>query len=87
MWWHIRINIKPHAASMCASVRSRLSKPLHHGDEVKFFVGASETIATLRLLGTDELNAGEEGWIQLELRESACYRARRPLHSAPPIAR
>lgn len=46
-----------------------MSKPLHHGDEVKFFVGASETIAALRLLGTEELNAGEEGWIQLELRE------------------
>lgn len=39
-----------------------------HGDEVKFFVGASETMATLRLLGTEELKAGEEGWIQLELR-------------------
>jgi selenocysteine-specific elongation factor len=36
---------------------------------VKFFVGASETIATLRLLGTEELLPGEEGWIQLELRE------------------
>jgi len=46
-----------------------MSKPLHHGDEVKLFVGASETIATLRLLGTEELNAGSEGWIQLELRE------------------
>jgi selenocysteine-specific elongation factor len=46
-----------------------MSKPLHHGDEVKLFVGASETIATLRLLGTEELNAGGEGWIQLELRE------------------
>ncbi len=41
---------------------------LKHGDEVKFFVGASETIATLRLLGTEELCPGEEGWIQLELR-------------------
>ena len=45
------------------------STPIKHGDEVKFFVGASETIATLRLLGTEELNAGEEGWIQLELRD------------------
>ncbi len=45
-----------------------LSKPLRHGDEVKFFVGASETIARLRLLGADELKAGEEGWMQLELR-------------------
>ena len=43
---------------------------IKHGDEVKFFVGASETIATLRLLGTEEINPGEEGWIQLELRDS-----------------
>ncbi len=46
------------------------STSIKHGDEVKFFVGASETIATLRLLGTEELSPGEEGWIQLELRES-----------------
>jgi selenocysteine-specific elongation factor len=44
------------------------SSSIQHGDEVKFFVGASETIATLRLLGTEELDPGEEGWIQLELR-------------------
>ncbi len=43
--------------------------PLEHGDEVKFFVGASETMATLRLLGTERLAPGEEGWVQLELRE------------------
>lgn len=43
--------------------------PLKHNDEVKFFVGASETIATLRLLGVDELQPGAEGWIQLELRD------------------
>ncbi|MBK8781227.1 MAG: selenocysteine-specific translation elongation factor [Anaerolineales bacterium] len=42
---------------------------IKHGDEVKFFVGASETMATLRLLGMEELKAGEEGWIQLELRD------------------
>ncbi|MDP1603855.1 MAG: DNA/RNA-binding winged helix domain-containing protein, partial [Legionella sp.] len=42
---------------------------IKHGDEVKFFVGASETIATLRLLGTEELHAGEEAWIQFELRD------------------
>jgi selenocysteine-specific elongation factor len=45
------------------------STSINHGDEVKFFVGASETIATLRLLGTEELLPGEEGWIQLELRD------------------
>ncbi|HLF72880.1 MAG TPA: selenocysteine-specific translation elongation factor [Anaerolineales bacterium] len=45
-----------------------VSSPLKHGQEVKFFVGASETVATLRLLGSEELNPGEHGWIQLELR-------------------
>ncbi|MDO8755108.1 MAG: selenocysteine-specific translation elongation factor [Anaerolineales bacterium] len=54
-------------------VRFRLLKdatsPIKHGDEVKFFVGASESMATVRLLGTEELSPGEEGWIQLELRE------------------
>lgn len=46
-----------------------ISNSIKHGDEVKFFVGASESMATLRLLGTEELKAGETSWIQLELRE------------------
>lgn len=46
-----------------------VSASLKHGDEVKFFVSASETIGTVRLLGAEELKPGEEGWIQLELRE------------------
>jgi len=46
-----------------------ISSSVKHGDEIKFFIGASETIATLRLLGVEELQSGEEGWIQLELRE------------------
>jgi selenocysteine-specific elongation factor len=46
-----------------------IQHPLKHGDEVKFFVGASETMASLRLLGVDELHAGEDGWVQLELRD------------------
>jgi selenocysteine-specific elongation factor len=44
------------------------STPLKHSSEVKFFVGASETMATVRLLGVEELIPGEAGWIQLELR-------------------
>ncbi|GAB4489840.1 MAG: selenocysteine-specific translation elongation factor [Anaerolineales bacterium] len=44
-----------------------VSAPLKHGTEVKVFLGTSETIATLRLLGTDTLQPGAEGWIQLEL--------------------
>jgi selenocysteine-specific elongation factor len=46
-----------------------VSSALKHNSEVKFFVGASETIANLRLLGTEELHPGEESWIQLELRD------------------
>lgn len=45
------------------------SATIRHGDEVKFFTGASETIARLRLLGMEVLNPGDTGWIQLELRE------------------
>ena len=57
---------------------------IKHNSEVKFFVGASETIANLRLLGIEELNPGEEAWIQLELRDPVvavrgdCYILRRP---------
>jgi selenocysteine-specific elongation factor len=46
-----------------------ISQPVKHANEVKVFVGANETMAALRLLGTETLNAGEEGWIQLELRD------------------
>ena len=38
-----------------------VSAPLKHGDEVKFYVGASETIATLRILGAEEMHPGDEG--------------------------
>lgn len=45
------------------------SAPIRHGQEVKFFLGTSETIGILRLLGVEELRPGEQGWIQLELRQ------------------
>lgn len=53
-------------------VRFRLladaSAPLHHHTEVKLFIGAAETVAVARLLGTESLEPGNEGWLQLELR-------------------
>lgn len=56
-----------------ADVRLRLLKdisaPLKHSAEVKVFLGAAETIATVRMLGADELAPAEEGWAQLELRD------------------
>jgi len=45
-----------------------VSAPLRHHTEVKLFIGTSETVADLRLLGTEILNPGETGWLQLELR-------------------
>ena len=46
-----------------------VSSSLKHHSEVKFFAGASESIAILRLLGAEEILPGEEAWIQLELRD------------------
>ena len=46
-----------------------ISQPLKHNTEVKVFVGATETMAVARVLGVDALNPGEEGWLQLELRD------------------
>jgi selenocysteine-specific elongation factor len=41
---------------------------LRHSSEVKFFLGAAEELARVRLLGVEELRPGEEAWLQLELR-------------------
>jgi selenocysteine-specific elongation factor len=60
--------------SAMLDVRFRLladaSGPLRHNSEAKFFIGAAEVLARVRLIGVDELRPGEEGWLQLELRES-----------------
>jgi selenocysteine-specific elongation factor len=52
-------------------VRFRLlpdvSQPLKHNDEVKFFIGAAEVVARVRLLGLEMLEPGQTGWLQLEL--------------------
>lgn len=41
--------------------------PLKHNVRVKFFCGSAETVARVRLLGTETLSPGESGWVQLEL--------------------
>ncbi|MFK7803606.1 MAG: selenocysteine-specific translation elongation factor [Anaerolineae bacterium] len=43
--------------------------PLKHNQDVKLFVGASEVQARTRLLGKDEIPAGESGWVQFALKE------------------
>ena len=46
-----------------------VSLPMHHHTEVKLFIGTSETIAEVRLLGVEAIAPGETGWLQLELRD------------------
>jgi selenocysteine-specific elongation factor len=46
-----------------------VSQPLEHNTEVKLFLGAAEVQARLRLLGSELLNPGDEGWLQLELQQ------------------
>ena len=46
-----------------------VGRPLRHNAEVKFFSGAAETLAYVRLLGERELPPGAEGWLQLRLME------------------
>ncbi|MEM8856953.1 MAG: selenocysteine-specific translation elongation factor [Chloroflexota bacterium] len=43
--------------------------PLKHNQEIKLFVGASEVLARTRLLGKDEIEPGESGWVQFALKE------------------
>ena len=43
--------------------------PLKHDTAVKLFLGAAEIVARVRLLGSNELMPGEEGWLQLELEQ------------------
>ena len=40
---------------------------IKHNTEVKLFIGASEVLARVRLLGKEILKPGESGWLQLEL--------------------
>ncbi len=43
--------------------------PLKHNTRVKFFLGSAEVIARVRLLGVQELQPGQEGFLQLVLQE------------------
>ncbi|MEW6718632.1 MAG: selenocysteine-specific translation elongation factor, partial [Chloroflexota bacterium] len=47
------------------------SSPLKHDLEVKCFHGTAEIVGRVRLLGKKELRPGEDGWLQIELREPA----------------
>ncbi len=44
-----------------------VERALRHNAEVKFFSGAAETVAHVRLLGDREIPPGGSGWLQLRL--------------------
>ena len=46
-----------------------LERRLAHNAEVKFYCGASESIAKVRLLDADTLRPGADGWLQIRLRD------------------
>ncbi len=48
---------------------SDASSPLKHNMQVKLFIGAAEVIARTRVLGTRQIDPGQEGWLQLALQE------------------
>lgn len=49
--------------------RGQGQRPLRHNTRLKFFSGAAETMARVRLLGQQELAPGQTGWAQLRLQE------------------
>jgi selenocysteine-specific elongation factor len=46
-----------------------VSSPLRHNSVVKLFIGAAEILARVRVLGVDELQPGQTGWLQLDLKQ------------------
>ena len=49
---------------------SDVNRPLKHNAQVKLFVGAAEVIANVRVLGAEQLQPGESGWLQLRLSQA-----------------
>jgi len=44
-------------------------RPLRHNTELKFYTGAAQVMARVRLLGREKLLPEQVGWVQLELQE------------------
>jgi selenocysteine-specific elongation factor len=45
------------------------ARPVRHNTQVSFHTGAAETLAQLTLLDRDELQPGEQAWVQLRLQD------------------
>jgi len=47
-------------------ILSSSSFSVKHNQTVKLFIGASEVLSRIRVLGKDEIKPGENGWVQIE---------------------
>ena len=47
-------------------ILSSSSFSVKHNQTVKLFIGASEVLSRIRVLGRDEIKPGENGWVQIE---------------------
>lgn len=69
----VLIHPRQYHASQRLDVQFRMvgdaSSALKHGTEVKLFIGASEVVGRVRILGDDQLLPGKDGFLQLELRD------------------
>ncbi len=71
-WLHPTVLVDVRLRYLPETLRSGMGgapRPLRHNAQVKFFSGAAETLARVRLLGRDTLPPGESGWVQLQLQE------------------
>ena len=68
-------NARPYFSLINAFVRilPQAPSPLETGQQVKLYVGTLETLATVKVLGAEHLDPGEEGYVQLELEVPAHF--------------
>jgi selenocysteine-specific elongation factor len=64
----------PHSLRPTRAVDAQLrliadARPIRHNTEVSFHTGAAETLAKISLLDRDELQPGQEAWVQLRLQD------------------
>jgi selenocysteine-specific elongation factor len=64
----------PHSLPPTRAVDAQLrliadARPIRHNTEVSFHTGAAETLARISLLDRDELQPGQEAWVQLRLQD------------------
>ncbi|MBL7063083.1 MAG: selenocysteine-specific translation elongation factor [Anaerolineae bacterium] len=61
--------LRPRSGQALRQGSGQAQRPLRHNTQLKFFAGAAETMARVRLLGQDSLPPGQSGWAQLRLQE------------------